>query len=144
MNNLDQIIQLSVAPVFLLAGIGALLNVMSSRLARVVDRARLVEQNIINLEGQQQVVAETELIALWQRIGLSNWSIGLCTFAGLLVCLLVVCLFTSSALSFSLDPLVAGLFVLSLLFLIASLTTFLLEIRLATKTLRSGKESRVN
>ena len=142
MADLYQVIELSIAPVFLLAGVGGFLNVMSSRLGRVVDRARLVEQTISVLDDSQRDIAEVELRALWRRISLSNLSIGLCTFAGLLVCFLVVCLFIAPFLPNGLDNIIKFIFVLSFLFLIASLTTFLLEIRLATKTLRSGKESR--
>jgi hypothetical protein len=44
LTHLAQIIQLAVAPVFLLAGLGAFLNVCAGRLARIIDRARqLVE-----------------------------------------------------------------------------------------------------
>lgn len=143
MTDLYQIIELSIAPVFLLTGIGGLLNVMSGRLARVVDRARLVEIARCELEAAQQKIADKELAVLWRRIGLSNWSIGLCTFSGLLVCVLVVCLFSANLAPEPFDLVVEALFITSLLFLIASLTTFMLEIRLATKNLRAGKESRI-
>ena len=143
MDDIFKIIELAIAPVFLLTGISGLLNVMSGRLGRVVDRARVVEQSVSNLEENQQLVAERELKVLWRRVGLSNWSIGLCTFAGLLTCILVVGLFSASFFPFSISAAIKLLFVASLVFLIAALSTFLLEIRLATKTLRAGHESRI-
>ena len=144
MNDLFQIIELSIAPVFLLTGIGGILNVMSGRLGRVVDRARVVEDALPKMNADQSKLAQSELKVLWRRIGLSNWSIWLCTFSGLLVCVLVMSLFGASLTPFPLEMVVESLFVAALLMLIASLSTFLLEIRLATKTLRSGKESRFN
>ena len=39
-TTVAQTIALSLAPVFLLAGIGQLLNVLAGRLSRVVDRTR--------------------------------------------------------------------------------------------------------
>lgn len=144
MNDLFQIIELSIAPVFMLAGIGGLLNVMSGRLSRVVDRARAVEDAIEDehFNDSQLAIANAEIEILWNRIVLSNWSIGLCTFSALLVCVLVVGMFSASFLTFHLETVIKFLFIASLMFLIVSLTTFLLEIRLATKSLRAGKISR--
>lgn len=144
MSDLYQIIELSIAPVFLLTGIAGLLNVLSGRLSRVVDRARNVEMSLAQLDESQRQIAEIELRVLWRRVSLSNWSIGLCTFSGLLVCILVVCLFSTRFLPYALEFAVEALFVSTVLFLIASLCTFMLEIRLATKTLRAGHESRAH
>jgi hypothetical protein len=146
MNDLFQIIELSVAPVFMLAGIGGLLNVMSGRLGRVVDRARTVEDAIAReqFDDVQLARANAEIDILWNRIVLSNWSIGLCTFSALLVCLLVVGMFSANLLPYHFEAGIKFLFIASLLVLIVSLTTFLLEIRLATKSLRAGKEYRAS
>jgi len=67
-TDLALIIQLSVAPVFLLAGIAGFLNVMSGRLGRIVDRARVVEQREARLhDASQQAAYHRELVVLWRR-----------------------------------------------------------------------------
>jgi len=44
-SSISQVIQLAVAPVFLLAGISGALMVMSNRLGRIVDRGRYLKES---------------------------------------------------------------------------------------------------
>lgn len=80
-ENIAVVIQLSVAPVFLLAGIAGMLNVLSIRLGRVVDRARIVEARLMS-EPQSGHIStlQEETSGLWKRIRLVNWSLA-CSFA---------------------------------------------------------------
>jgi len=140
-TDLAIIIELSVAPVFLLAGVAGFLNVMSGRLGRIVDRARVVEVRESRLSDPKlRAVAHRELVVLWRRINIINWSIGFCTAAGLLVCTLIVSLFVGGFWGLSIGGLIVGFFVLALVLLIISLTYFLKEVQLATRTLRIGRE----
>lgn len=140
-SDVANIIQLAVAPVFLLAGIAGFLNVMSGRLGRIIDRARVVERRVGKLAGTESgSISSKELKVLWQRVTITNWSIGLCTTAGLLVCTLIASLFIGGFWALELGGFIVGCFVLALLFLIASLMMFLKEIQLATQTLRAGSE----
>ena len=140
-TDLAIIIELSVAPVFLLAGVAGFLNVMSGRLGRIVDRARVVEVRETRLSDPKlRAVAHRELVVLWRRINIINWSIGFCTAAGLLVCTLIVSLFVGGFWRLNIGGLIVGFFVLALVLLIVSLTYFLKEVQLATRTLRIGKE----
>ncbi len=140
-TDLSHIIDLAVAPVFLLAGIAGFLNVMSGRLGRIVDRARIIERRTLSITDEQLLVkANDELKTLWRRVRLINWSIGLCSSAGLMVCALIVSLFVGGYWSFYIDGLVVFLFVLSLLLLIASLMLLLKEVQLATQLLTFGRE----
>ena len=86
-------IQLAIAPVFLLTGIAALLGVMATRLARVIDRARQLEHDWHTLDEQARNNAREEIADLDQRRHLASWSINFCTSAALLVCLVIVTLF---------------------------------------------------
>src|SRR5262245_34136562 len=86
-------IQLAIAPVFLLSGVAALLAVMATRLARVVDRARSVETNWSSLDTKVRVAVRSELGNLERRRRVCSWSITFCTTAALLVCLVIVSLF---------------------------------------------------
>lgn len=140
-TSLSQLIQLAVAPVFLLAGIAGFLNVMSGRLGRIVDRSRVVERRSFGLKEPALIERNNkELSALQRRIQLNNWSIGFCTFSGLLVCMLVVTLFIGSYWGIKMDDAVVMFFVLAMLSLIVSLVLFLKETQLATRTLRDATE----
>ncbi|MFT6310934.1 MAG: hypothetical protein ACJAQS_001300 [Porticoccus sp.] len=140
-TNLTHIIQLAVAPVFLLAGVAGFLNVLSGRLGRIVDRSRVVERRALTLKSTEFIARNhTELKALRRRILLINWSIGCCTVSALLVCMLVVTLFVGSYWRFTIDPIIAVFFVLAMLALIAALLMFIKETLLATKTIRESAE----
>jgi hypothetical protein len=130
-------IQQAVAPVFLLSGVAAMLNVLTSRLARVIDRARAMEQDYHDLPlGNERHVMRDRLAILSKRSRLINRAITLCTMCALLVCLLIMTLFVSALLDVSGSRWIAGLFVLAMLALIGGLVTFLQEISIATASVR--------
>jgi hypothetical protein len=138
---LGSVIQLSVAPVFLLAGIAGFLNVMSARLGRIVDRARVVERRLSRLqEPEQLATANKENLTLWRRIRLINRCIGLCASSGLLVCCVVVGLFVGDFWQLDIGAAIVTVFVLALCLLIVSLLLFVREVQLATRTLVMGME----
>jgi len=140
-TDLAIIIELSVAPVFLLAGVAGFLNVMSGRLGRIVDRARVVEVRESGLRDPKlRAIAHRELVVLWRRVNIINWSIGFCTASGLLVCTLIVSLFIGGFWGLNIGALIVVFFVLALVLLIIALTYFLKEVQLAIRTLRIGKE----
>jgi hypothetical protein len=140
-TDLAIIIELSVAPVFLLAGVAGFLNVMSGRLGRIVDRARVVEVRESGLRDPKlRAIAHRELVVLWRRVNIINWSIGFCSASGLLVCTLIVSLFIGGFWGLNIAALIVVFFVLALVLLIIALTYFLKEVQLATRTLRIGKE----
>ena len=140
-SEVSTIIHLAVAPVFLLAGIAGFLNVMSTRLGRIIDRARVVERELGKIDpARHPLPAKKELRTLWRRVTITHWSIGLCTAAALLVCTLIAGLFIGGLWSLQLGGFVVGCFVLALALLIAALLLYLKEIQLATKTLREGSE----
>jgi hypothetical protein len=124
-------IQLSVAPVFLLTGIGALLAVMANRLARIVDRFR-----IISLSGNQVHTKNAEeMDTLLRRSRWVHWGISLSTIAALLVCVVIAALFIGSELGLDSSRVVSLLFISAMLALIIGLLCFLREIHLSTGTI---------
>jgi hypothetical protein len=135
------IIQLAVAPVFLIAGIAGLLGVLSTRLARIIDRARVIERRIpqAKREDQRQLL-RAETATLWKRIDLINWAIRLCVSGALAVCLVIVALFVGDFVSFNISVVIAILFVTAMLLLIAGLVFLLREIGVSTRTMRQGME----
>src|SRR5215469_14722651 len=104
MNQIDEIahlIQLSIAPVFLLTGIGTLLNVLSGRLARIIDRARVLEQRFEAAQPDPSAVIVNELQILERRGKLIYHAIKLSTSSALLGCIVIAALFASSMLHYS-------------------------------------------
>jgi hypothetical protein len=141
MNQIDQIahvIQLSIAPVFLLTGVGTLLNVLSGRLARIIDRAYVLEQRLHTPESSQAAAVVNELHALERRGRLIYQAIKLSTISALLVCCVIAALFGSSMLHYSTHVIVAGFFIAAMLTSIVSLTLFLREVYLAIETFQIG------
>lgn len=140
-SDLAQVIQIVVAPVFMLTGIAGFLNVMSGRLGRIVDRARIIERRVAILKNPDKLkISHVELKYLWRRIKIINRSIGMCTASALFVCSVVCCLFIGEFLLMDLTKAVVILFVIALLLLIVALVSFLKEVQLATRTLQMGKE----
>ncbi|MEA3047959.1 MAG: hypothetical protein QOJ53_2291 [Sphingomonadales bacterium] len=129
-------IQLAVAPVFLLAGIGSILNVLAGRLARVVERARQLERDFASFDEEARAAATAELVILDKRMMVVNLALSACTAAALFVCVLVAMLFVANLADIAFGRPVAWLFVLAMLLLILGLLLFLWEVRLAMRALR--------
>jgi Protein of unknown function (DUF2721) len=134
-------IQLSVAPVFLLSGIGAMLAVMTNRMARIVDRGRLHETRLIDAAPEEAVRLHDHLAVLSRRAKLINRAITLLTITALFVCAVVATLFIGAFLSFNVAIPVALLFVAAMATFFVALLFFLREIFLATASLRIGPQS---
>ena len=133
-----QVIQAAVAPVFLLAGVGATLNVLASRIGRIIDRARIMEDRLHTATPEIARELHTRLRVLSRRATLINRAIALCVLSGLLVSLVVAALFVSASLRIDLAIPIAVAFVVALLSLAAALLLFLREVFLATSTLTFG------
>jgi Protein of unknown function (DUF2721) len=141
MNQIDDIahvIQLSVAPVFLLTGVGTLLNVLSGRLARIIDRARVLEQRLEAQQARHSATIVNELRVLERRGKLIYHAVKLSTVSALSVCFVVAALFASSMLHYSIHLIVSGLFIAAMLTSIVSLTLFLREVYFAIETFEIG------
>lgn len=128
-------IQLSLAPAFLLVATGSILNVVTGRLARVVDRARDLQQRHGETEGLEHERVVRELRRLDRRMDVINWSIALCVACGIVVCIMVAMLFAVGNGRDDLATAVAAAFILAMMLLLAGLLAFLVEVRLAIRTI---------
>ncbi len=137
---LGRTIQSAVAPVFLLVATGNLINVMTGRLARVVDRSRALEERYAGTAGAEHERLVWELRRLDRRMGLVNTAIGLAVACGVTVCLMVAGLFAGEVAGFETGVAVALLFVVAMALLILSLAIFLIEVRQAIVTIRVRAE----
>lgn len=130
-TDVAHVIQLAVAPAFLLTGIGAILSVLVNRLTRVVDRFRVLEQVLPRTQAGTLVSVQAEMDILSHRARMVHWAIGLGTSAALFVCGVIATLFIGSIMSIRMPLVIAILFVMAMLALVAGLLCFLREIALA-------------
>ncbi len=136
-TTVAHVIQLAVAPVFLLTGIGAILNVITNRLARIVDRSRVLSSSSEQFKSEHKV----EMGLLTRRTRWVHWAVSLCTMSALLICIVIAALFLGSVTGFEPSYTVSLLFILAMFALITGLLCFLREIFLATGNLGLRKGS---
>jgi hypothetical protein len=130
-------IQLALAPVFLLTGIAGLLNVMASRLARIIDRGRLLtEQELPPHFEENPELFQKELSRLERRRRYASLAITACTCSALFVCTVVAVIFLQVMLQVEFKWVISFLFTVSTLSLVVGLAYFLREVHLATRTVR--------
>lgn len=134
--DIGRVIELAVAPVFLMTALGAFLAVLTSRMARIIDRSRSLEAELDGPIEQPGTSAREELRILVRRARLVNRSISLCTLCALLVCGVIITLFVGAFFARDLSVLIGMLFIAAMLSLSAGLVSFLQEIVLATRHLR--------
>ena len=139
-SAIGRIIQLAVAPVFLLVGIGGLLNVMSGRLARIVDRVRALEDDVLVAEAQRRRDEIGELAVLARRLKICQWAIAMCTMSAILVCIMVMLLFLASVATMDYAVPVALLFIAVMAALTVGLTLFFVEISISARVVRVREE----
>lgn len=140
LSTIAQAIQLSLSPVFMLAGIGALLNVLAGRLARVVDRGRALELLHPATTGPEHDRHVAELRVIDRRITLITRGLVLSVSSGVMVCVVVAMMFVAEFVPWRLGTIVAAAFIAAMGLLIAALITFLVEVRVATKALHIREE----
>lgn len=133
-------IQFALAPVFLLNGIGLILNMLTGRLSRIVDRARDIEEAFTPRDHPRHGLQVTELRILDRRMEIVNNAIFLATASAVVLCSLVAGIFLARLVGVGFARTLSILFALSLLLLIASLSLFLYEVRMAVAAIRVRDE----
>lgn len=144
--DIARLVQSAIAPVFLLSGVAATLGVLTNRLARAIDRARVLEARVPageSPDGEEEMSQiHAELVVLARRAGYINAAISMCGVSALLVALVVVTLFANAFFDAHLAGTIALLFVGSMLSLTGAFIAFLIEVRLATASMRIGIRTR--
>jgi len=139
-STVAEIVRLALAPVFLLSGIGAFLNVLASRLSRIVDRSRDIEPMLLASRGTEHDRWITDLKILDRRMSLINWATGLSVTSAILTCLVVVLLFAANLVRTKLGLEIAWLFIASMLSIGAAFFIFLIETAVAARAVRVRTE----
>lgn len=129
-------IQTALTPVFVLVAIASILNVLATRLGRVVDRARAMQDLHAQTEGAEHDMVVSEIRVLAKRIELTNRAILMLVLSGLVIGITVVLLFVAGFAGHNLDQFIGGAFVLAIGLLMAGLVMFLRETQEASAALR--------
>lgn len=138
-SSLAELIQTAIAPVFLLAGISALLGVMTNRLSRIIDRWRNLQRALVKINDENdRSVIKKEMKNQFARGRFINLAITFATISALLVCMVIVSLFFSSLIGTDADNTISVLFIACISILILGLCSFLAEVLISTRTLRRG------
>jgi hypothetical protein len=135
--EIGEVVRLAVAPVFLLSGVGVTLTLLTSRLSRVIDRARALEGDR-SVSGEHLGDLEAMLLTLSLRARLLGRAITLCTICALLVSMVVVTLFLGALFNIPVSLVIAAEFIVAMFSFIGGLLYFLREVFVATRTLRIG------
>lgn len=129
-------VRLAVAPVFLLSGIGAFLNVCASRLSRIVDRSRDVEPRLLSSRGREHDRWLAEMNVLDRRMRLVSSAITMSVISAVLTCLVVALLFAASLIEPRVGIAIAVLFIAATIAIAVSFGIFLVETRLGARSVR--------
>jgi hypothetical protein len=135
-STVARVIQLSVAPVFLLTALGTLLGVFSTRLGRVVDRTRVLLDRLPTVDDAHRAAVRAEIELQLRRRKFVNTAITFATAAALLVCILIATAFVGSILGWDFSHTVATLFILAMVAFTGALLSFLAEVLLAVRSVR--------
>lgn len=138
-STISKAIELALGPVFLLTGIAGMLNVMSGRLSRIIDRGRYLTEKIIDKPSIQQMDVSKELKTLERRRNFTSLAITSCTVSALFVCLVIITLFFEAMYKVPLDRIIGYLFILAILALVVGLSFFLREVHQSSLTVRLNK-----
>ena len=145
-TTISSLIQVSVAPVFLLAGVAGLLNVFIGRLTRIIDKVEKLDNYVNSKELKDSSYKEDDKIIerrsfLILRMQNTNLAIFFCTATGLMVALVILTMFLSELLHFNSSTIISMLFIFAMASLIIALILFLKEIYYTTSFIKSKKSS---
>jgi hypothetical protein len=134
--EISRVIQLAVAPVFLLAGIGTIMGSLMNRLARIVDRARVLERDVGSSATDPVAEVMLEAQTLRQRARAVQTAIALLVTCALLVTVLISIAFVGAFIAVDVTRVIAVMFIVAMCAFSAGLLAFLHEIRIAMSTFR--------
>ena len=140
-NAISHGIQLAIAPVFMLTAVASLIGALATRLSRIIDRARDLDDRLEARTISNRAAAHWELSRLKLRGRVVNWAVGLLTLSGTLIGMTVVALFLGETSLPRTEPLVPWSFLGGVTSFLLALLCFLLETLLATHSLNFRSSS---
>jgi len=139
-NTVADVVRIAIAPVFLLSGIAAFVNVCTSRLSRIVDRSRDIEPKLLASRGREHDRWLGELHVLDRRMKLVSWAISLSVLSAVLICAVVVLLFSASIAKIHVATAIALLFIGSMVAIGVGFAVFLVETQVGSRAVRIRSE----
>lgn len=141
--DVPHVIQLAIAPVFLLTSIGTILSVLAHRLSRIVDRMRVLMDRIAETELAEpmRVAMQEEVASLLVRRKFVHQAIMFGTMAAIFVALLIVSAFVGALATANVSVLLAILFILALAAFVGALVSFLREVLLAGRSFEATRRA---
>lgn len=140
-NAVLNAIQLAVAPIFMLAAVAAMIGTVATRLARIIDRARVLEERLESATARDLRAIHWELDRLKLRGRICNWSVGLLAVCGMLIGATVMLLFVGETYLPRIERVVPWTFLGAVGAFVLALLLFLTETLLATHALRFGRNA---
>ncbi len=141
--QLIPVLQTAIGPTILISGVGLLLLTMTNRLARTIDRARIVARDLPDANAADHTKHAAQLRVLWKRARLIRLSIALASLSALFAAILIIVLFVTALLRIENVWLICSLFIICLVCLIGSLMVFIHDINQALAALKlelAGKD----
>lgn len=135
-SDIAHVVQMAVAPVFLLTGVGSILAVLTTRMGRVIDRAHRIDSFID--DGKDPAHYAPELDTLRQRLGIIHQAITLCSLSAFFVCAVVFTIFVGTYVDVRIGGAIALLFACAMVMLIGALGLFVLEVQIARRSILIG------
>ena len=139
-NTVADVVRIAIAPVFLLSGIAAFVNVCTARLSRIVDRSRQIEPKLLASRGHDHDRWLGELHVLDRRMRLVSWAISLSVLSAVLICAVVVLLFGATITRLHVATAIALLFIGSMVAIGVGFAVFLVETRVGSRAVRIRSE----
>ena len=139
-NTVADVVRIAIAPVFLLSGIAAFVNVCTARLSRIVDRSRHIEPKLLASRGHEHDRWLGELHVLDRRMRLVSWAISLSVLSAVLICAVVVLLFGATITRLHVATAIALLFIGSMVAIGVGFAVFLVETRVGSRAVRIRSE----
>ena len=139
-TTVADVVRIAVAPVFLLSGIASFVNVCTARLSRIVDRSRDIEPKLLGSRGKEHDRWLGELHVLDRRMRLVSWAISLSVLSAVLICAVVVLLFSANLSSLHVGTAIALLFIGSIIAIGIGFAIFLIETRVGSRAVRIRSE----
>ena len=139
-TTVADVVRIAVAPVFLLSGIASFVNVCTSRLSRIVDRSRDVEPKLLSSRGEEHERWLAELRVLDRRMSLVGWAISFSVLSAVLICAVVVLLFSANLTRLHVATAIAWLFIGAMIAIGAGFAIFLVETRVGSRAVRVRSE----
>lgn len=140
LDDIAHTIQLAMAPCFLLTAIGAILNMLTGRMGRVVDRSRWIEQNFTPRDDPRHAHQVQQLRWIDERMRWANRALILCTISAVLICIVIAGLFIAVLLDLAVGQAMSVVFILAMFLLTGGLGMFLHEVRIAVRATRIQDE----